>query len=367
MFLAFARLIEPLTYWRDVVFLWERVRYRRVTLLMSAAQLDRRAFLRASFGLLAGSRFPLGGQAAAGLSGWPPSMARQLTAAMRSGRASLPEVHAELQSYVRAFKATLPGRDSGAFRDPSEDEQQAFIGALSRALTADPDGAAADLDPLGYDVLWVIDSSRNGSRHLALRERQPYERCWGLFLVNESPVVAGLGPIIVEAPHPVFDTNSAELAIEAYRELAADAFLMAGAHRYANGPDSEISDMARNPHSILQRVHERLATASHHVLNYHGFAPTNHPGYPNVVLSNGSDAPHTELFTLKEQLEARAESAGVYDGVSFGELSGTVNPQGRHTRALGGRFYHMEHVTAIRTDPERRTRCVEAMVATLRP
>lgn len=321
---------------------------------METVRVNRRAFLRRLLALLAGGVYALGSGPVATLAAPRPA-----------SRAASPEQQVDLLAYVTAYKRTLPGRDSRAFRDPTEAEQAAFVAALDLILAGDPASAAEALDGLGYDLLWLVDLGTSGARHLALREREPYQRCWGLFLLAERPSPTPSGPTLVESCHPVADVNSAELAIQAYRALGASAFLVAGCHRFANGHFSTISDMARNDHSVFQRAHERLATPAHHVLNYHGFSGQDRPSYPNVVLSNGSSTPHAELFALEEQLEVRGESVGIYDGNRFAPLAGGINPQGRHTRAIGGRFYHLEHVTGIRADSARRARCVEAVVATL--
>jgi hypothetical protein len=84
-----------------------------------------------------------------------------------------------------------------------------------------------------------------------------------------------------------------------------------------------------------------------------------------VVLSSGSSQGHAGVFALRAALEARGESAGVFDGVQFTDLGGTQNPQGQYTRSIGGRFYHLEHVTALRLSPTRRSTAVNALLAVL--
>src|SRR5207249_11563082 len=132
--------------------------------------------------------------------------------------------------------------------------------------------------------------------HLVVCERPPCGRCWGLYILNRSPSARN---VVVEAPHPLHDRLTEELGIAAYLELDARAFLMAGAHRYADGYRSPISDMARNPHSVFQRLHEALTTADTHVVQMHGFCEEDYPGYPSVLLSSGSPQPHSGLFALQ--------------------------------------------------------------------
>jgi hypothetical protein len=264
----------------------------------------------------------------------------------------------DLRALVVAYKATLPGAGSNAFVPPTDTAADALVGAARAALRGDLAGAAATLDALGYDLI-VLDDTGGSGEHLVLRERVPCARCWGLYVLRRTPTACN---VLVQAPHPLFDGLTPELALEAYVRTGAVAFAMAGTHRYANGPNSQVSDMARNPRSVFQRLHEALSDPATHVLQYHGFAQRD-PPYPAVVLSNGSREPHAELYALQATLAARGETAGVYDGEQYRDLAGGQNPQGRHTRSIGGRFYHMEHEPTLRRTPARVAAAVDAVVA----
>jgi hypothetical protein len=267
----------------------------------------------------------------------------------------------DLREFVTAFKETLPGLDSQGFRQPEPPELEQLMAALETALTGQPSAALPGLDRFDYDLLHFEDAT-SGASHLMLRERQPMQRGWGLLLVNLAPTARRA---LIEVPHPIWDSKTPELAIEAYLGLEASHFLMAGAHRFANGRPSPVSDMARNLNSLFMALHRRLADAVTPTLQYHGFHADSHPGYPNIVLSNGSPDPHPELFTLQAAFEAAGESGGVFDGRQWTDLGATNNPQAAHTRALGGRFYHLEHRYGVRARPHRREAVVAATRAVL--
>ncbi|HYU20938.1 MAG TPA: hypothetical protein VEQ11_19800 [Chloroflexota bacterium] len=267
----------------------------------------------------------------------------------------------DLQALVIAYKGTLPDHDSHAFVEPEPGEAVRFLAATTTALGGDLDDAASRFDTFGYDLVSFLDLG-SSVWHLVLRERTPCGRCWGLYVLSRSVTARD---VAVEAPHPLFDALAPEMAIDAYLRMDAREFSMAGTHRYANGPDSPVSDMARNPNSVFQKMHEALTGPDTQVFQYHGFNLRNHPGYPNVVLSNGSPNPQPELFLLKAAIEARGETVGIFDGRDWGELGATINPQGRYTRSIGGRFFHMEHEFAIRSDPARRAAMVDAALEAL--
>ena len=277
----------------------------------------------------------------------------------RAARSAAPGYLAEagdLCAFVSAHKAGLPGEGSNGYVDPRPSEAALMLRAVELALADALDEAAALLEALNYDLVVFRDTGFGGS-HLMLRERLPYRSGWGLFLVSRSPS----REVTVEVPHPLWDTYTPELGIEAYLGLGARHFLMAGAHRYANGPRSPVSDMARNPGSLFQRLHESLTGADGHVLQFHGFNRQNHPDYPDVVLSNGSGQPHPELLRLGSAIQARGPTAGVFDGQRWSKLGATVNPQGRYTRQIGGRFYHLELRHVLRKDPDHRASVLEAV------
>jgi hypothetical protein len=266
-------------------------------------------------------------------------------------------VRGDLREFIAEFKTTLPDLDSHRYRDPSPTELAEVLASLESALGGDLTAAASGLDPHGYDLLRFEDTNEQVA-HLMVRERQPMERGWALLLINLLPAAQR---VLVEVPHPIWDSQSPELGIEAYLGLSGSYFLMAGAHRYASGRDSVVSDMARSQSSLFMALHRRLADCETTTLQYHGFKADNHPGYPNIVLSNGSPDPPSILYRLQAALEAAGESTGVYNGQRWGDLSGRFNPQAAYSRSIGGSFFHLEHRYGVRARPHRRLAVVAAM------
>ena len=266
----------------------------------------------------------------------------------------------DLAQLIAELKATLPGEASNGYVDPTEAEAAAMLQAVALLLAGSLHDAADALAALGYDLVRFHDAPSD-STHLMLCEQQPIRRGWGLYVLSAAPA----RDLTVEVPHPIWDVFTPELGTEAYLRLGARNFLMAGAHRYANGRGSLVSDVARNAASIFQRLHERLTGSSTHVLQLHGFNHQSYPDYPDVVLSNGSPTPHPELLRLQAAIETRGVPTGVFDGVRWAKLGATQNRQGRHTRAIGGRFYHLESRYRLRNRPELRTALVETIAEAL--
>ena len=73
---------------------------------------------------------------------------------------------------------------------------------------------------------------------------------------------------------------------------------------------------------LYNKLHVRIAVSEAARWTAQRFNGGDYPGYPSVLLSNGSSAPDAALFTLQAALEARGETAGVYDGVRWRQLGG---------------------------------------------
>src|SRR5262249_16862713 len=153
----------------------------------------------------------------------------------------------------------------------------------------DIDGADALAGALDYEVVQFTDTA-TGFVYYGLREQlvngQP-TRGWGSFFLNFDFVTDKL----VEVPHPLYDQASEDIGALVYHKAGAHGFIMAGAHRNANGTGT--ADVTHLPDSIFETVHEAWNGPAGETMAWqmHGFAITNHPTFPQgtaAVLSNGA-------------------------------------------------------------------------------
>ena len=79
---------------------------------------------------------------------------------------------------------------------------------------------------------------------------------WGSYFVNPSFEADAL----IEVPHLLWDTNSWDVGAKSFRDAYARGFLMAGAHRNANGFNT--ADVAHLDTSIFHHVHESWVGSS---------------------------------------------------------------------------------------------------------
>ena len=261
---------------------------------------------------------------------------------------------------------------SNLYVAPSAQEQAGFNTLANTLLAGDIAGTDSQAVSLGYELVEFTDTV-SGDVYHGLREQLvsgQQTKGWGSYFVNLEFQADGL----VEVPHPLFDTNSWDVGAKAFRAAAARGFLMAGAHRNANGTGT--ADVAHLTDSIFQEVHESWAgtAADTDAWQIHGFDIANHPTFPvgtDAVLSSGDGSISSEVIALDANLEADSFKAYVYntltptdpvnvtvnggvDGTIFSGLAGTTNEQGIHSRSLGGIFVHVELERSIRFDAANR-------------
>ncbi|MEB3165993.1 MAG: hypothetical protein VKO65_04910 [Cyanobacteriota bacterium] len=160
------------------------------------------------------------------------------------------DVLAEVE-WLRSLAFTA---DSNLYVPPSSADQAGFL-ALADALWADEESLAVSLavslaDALGDEVVRFTDNI-SGRRFLGTRERLmggAQTLGWSSYFLQ--PAVQR--DALLEVPHGRFELHSEELGARRFRDSGARGFLMAGAHRQANGPGS--ADMADQSSSIVQQA-----------------------------------------------------------------------------------------------------------------
>lgn len=284
----------------------------------------------------------------------------------------------DLQQLVLKYRDTLPGRNTNAYVDGRPDEVNAIVQAAVTAYRGDVNGAGATLDTYGYDLVEFTNTGPQGGNYLVLRERPagpPPEgkraRNWGLYVLNRDPLARDLA---FETPHPLFDQRTPEMNIDGFLRSNACFFSMAGTHRYANGDGSTVSDMARNPNSLFQKMHETQTGARTDVVQFHGFVRaggnTDNSQCKDVVLSNGTrdTAQQPGMPQLADTLRRKGFATTVYKDDTTCNLGATYNPQGQYTNKnkppirTDGRFFHLENEQIIRSSPTLRRNVVDAFL-----
>jgi hypothetical protein len=256
-------------------------------------------------------------------------------------------------------------KDTGLYIPPTNEELADFYTMAESLLSGDLAATDALAGPLGYEVVAFTNASPTLVFH-GLRERLDLVATngWGSFFLNTSPEV----PNLIEIPHPRFDTYSWDVGGRAFVNSRAKGLLMAGAHRNANG--SGTADVAHLTNTMFHVVHKAWSTTGIEAWQIHGFAITNHPGFPigtDAILSNGDGGVSHHILELDAAFQTNGFLAYAFnelaansaenlqvnegiDGTTFSGLGAKSNDQGKYARSLGETFVHVEMEKSIRFD-----------------
>ena len=200
-------------------------------------------------------------------------------------------------------------------------------------------------------------------------------------------------PLVLEAPHPVFDMDTGIEAATLFEATQARGLIVSGTHRCVSdvpsGCDGKtkvctgtsspypLTDMAHVGVSFFQAFHEAFQAGLEEVatltndwgyllISVHGMAGD------GISLSNGTTS-EADVESLPAKLylalqgalpDAYITSCNSFEGAVVDKrLCGSTNTQGRHTNGVGevctdaapaasGHFAHMEQTLEVRQNPE---------------
>lgn len=267
-----------------------------------------------------------------------------------------------LYGLITDIKNAMPGNGSNGFVIPTSAQQDSFGAVIDLILNEQYSLADSLADYLHYSLYEWYDTGNNNHLYYVLMENGAdnygdVQLGWGTFIFDP----AGFQEVIIEAPHPCWDTNTWKVAFKAYQNINAHYFLMAGTHRYANGSNPGPADVAHNTKNMFHTVHQKISPNSTHSLQVHGFSINNHLGYPDVILSNGSSNPTPILDSLSNAITPYGYSVGIFDGINWSQLGATTNKQGQWSRGQGYSFIHMELIYYIRASQSEWENIIEAL------
>ncbi len=273
--------------------------------------------------------------------------------------------NANLYSLISAIRSALPAEDSDAFVTPTTEQMEAFRNVIDLILEGQYSEATLQAEALTYTLYEWYDTGYNNHLYYVLMEmnaNQPggVQLGWGTYLFNPDES----SEVIIEIPHPYFDTDTWKVGFLAYRFLNSQFLLMSGTHRYANGRSPRPADVAHNTQNIFHVVHKEVSPHGNHSLQFHGFSINKHPGYPNVILSNGSSNPPSIIDSIAAAIISQGYTVGIYDGINWAQLGATTNYQGQWSRSQGYSFIHMELQYFIRTTQSDWENIIDALYET---
>jgi len=299
-------------------------------------------------------------------------------------------VVAEMVGYTNTLAATMPGIGSQGYLPPDAAALTHWETAVQALAQGDGAAAQTALGNLpGYRLAELSDTGDGNRRYWVLEESPAVQQGWGTLMVNPTPQ----RELLVEVPHPVFDTNTAAEGARIFRQTGARYLLIAGTHRCANTATStcagttgvcdggapspfRTSDMGHNGDTPFQSVHRLLMTAHPNLvaISLHGNGQAE---CGDLFLSSGSTTTVDPLVATLQQNFPAGSSLTVLTVADPGvtcTLFGSTNVQGRQINgspspcsqsasATSGRFIHIEQSLRVRSqgyDAE----LIQALIAT---
>jgi hypothetical protein len=288
----------------------------------------------------------------------------------------------QLVSAVATAMRATGGAGSDALAVPSATARDAFAQTAYAALDGDPSAACAL--PPSYRLVRLTDPSAGALRVVVEVDAsgQPSPALYYGTFAAPAIVHSPSRALVVEAPHPLFDTSTELQATDVFAKSGARYLLVAGTHRCAD-PDASACSGTTTACATSGSVPYRVSDAAHEdELPFQGLHMLLSDGDATLVFlqlhGNGEPCPTALVSDCSGDWSAigaagMLASSLAAGGVTIGEcgagyptstcdLCGTDNVQARYSAgsaeactALGthyGRFVHVEQQLSLRAVPD---------------
>ncbi|RLD24245.1 MAG: hypothetical protein DRI71_03140 [Bacteroidetes bacterium] len=267
---------------------------------------------------------------------------------------------------IETIISNMPGSSGNDYNIPDANQLETWGEVMSHLLNEEYALADSKASSIGYELIEFTDNSTSKIYYILANTSTNY---WGTYVFNPQYLI----PLVIQSPHPRFDTNTGLQGIYVFEETDALFYCVSGTHRCNNSTTTscsgttsvcgtsgayKISDMAHNTNNVFQNVTDTLFTHydSTYFVSLHGFAKRDSDPY--VILSNGTrDYPETDYISrfksklLLEDNSLTFQIAHVNTGwtrlIAFTNtqgrlINGSVDPCDTDAVTAAGRFMHME-------------------------
>jgi len=295
-----------------------------------------------------------------------------------------------IESYVASIVSNMPLEAGNDYSVPKNWQMATWALVLHEVLEKNYSNAADSAVNVDYQLVEYTDNSGMVNRTYYILENTG-SNYWGTYIYYPSHQ----RQLVIQAPHPRKDFNTAKQGVHVFFESEALFFAMSGTHRCNHAwfsgcagstdvcgswQDFRISDMAHHDTSFFHASTDTLFSKYNHTyfIQLHGF--TKKVTDPYVILSNGTDqTPTTDYIpTLEQELydEDNSLTFKVAHEDDWDRLVGFTNTQGRlinqssdpcgqSASTPSGRFIHIEQEkTSLRANSTGWAKMAAAVVNT---
>ena len=209
------------------------------------------------------------------------------------------EKSGDIEVYLNNIVENLPGSSGDDFQVPTTTDINTWGNLLNNLFANQLENARNLADLLNYQITEYHDNELDKDFYI-IEEKQTQSKYWGTYIFSINPLRSKL---ILQAPHPKYDSNTGYQAIYCFKRTQAQALFISGTHRCnhsqlssCSGTSSScgelsayrVSDNAHNTNSIFQKTTEKaVANYSNSVfVQLHGFSKSETDPY--VIMSNGT-------------------------------------------------------------------------------
>lgn len=248
-----------------------------------------------------------------------------------------------LEALVGCIVNQMPQNNSNGYAAPSTQQRSDYRTVVNQMLQGQC-GSSLPSSLVSNLQRRTFTDSQNGKAYCLLMETNDangdgyVDKGWGTFIVDNGAV----REISHQAPHPIYDGDTANEAIGLFKSTDARSFLMCGAHRHANGTTGGCqssygpADCAHNKANMFTMANQELdafyALSSWTAIQWHGMAADSCGGVSAYMTQgfNAAPATSTKLNLLKQMVADDQPNWDVRDPGDGGcTLNATNNVQGR--------------------------------------
>ncbi|MBU1011748.1 MAG: hypothetical protein KKG99_01970, partial [Bacteroidetes bacterium] len=289
-------------------------------------------------------------------------------------------IEGNIEVYLNEMVESLPGSNGNDYQAPTVAQLNSWGNMMDAIFDGNIESANGLAASLNYQIIDFQDTTiASNNRFYVIKENSSQIHYWGTYVISINPLRNNL---IIQAPHPVYDSQTGYQAIFCFKRLIPRALFISGTHRCNNseysecsgtttacGPSSpyRISDNAHNSNSVFQKTTEAFFNEFDNsiFLQLHGFAQDS--GDPDLIMSNGTRiTPSIDYLSLIEEAFLQDDPSITFKlaniDLDWTRLTAFTNTQGRlinkstdpcyeNASSCDGRFIHIEQErTKFRSD-----------------
>ena len=282
------------------------------------------------------------------------------------------DVSDDIEVYLNNIIDDLPGSSGNDYQKPTTAELNTWGDMLDTIFNNKLEAANNLANTLNYKVVDFLDNTfQTNNRFYIIEEKEPRSKHWGVYVISKNPL---RDKLIIQAPHPKYDTNTGDQAVFCFKRLLPKALFISGTHRCNHSEYSDcsgstsvcgggsspyrISDNPHNTNSVFHRTTEKIFDKFDNTVfvQLHGFGKKESDPY--VIMSNGTHvSPSTDYVTLIKNGLLQADPSLTfkiahidtdwYRLIAFSNVQGryinkSSDPCAENASNSEGRFVHIE-------------------------